>query len=98
MIDSQPWVVATGTEPMTEATTAADTKTYAPHSTSSCCRWHCVYPLYFDSNRSISAGRRVPAASSVPSPTCQHLVLACESLSLPLAVEVCTHSTHTPDA
>lgn len=50
--------------------------------------WSCVYPLYFDSGRSMSEGRRVPKAMAVVSPSCQLVELACAPLGLDVAVEV----------
>ncbi|KAI8921693.1 signal recognition particle, SRP19 subunit, partial [Entophlyctis helioformis] len=50
-------------------------------------RWVCVYPVYFDQDKSWEEGRRVPKAAAVKDPAAVYIHRAVEMLGLEAAVE-----------
>ncbi|KAK4224968.1 hypothetical protein QBC38DRAFT_484113 [Podospora fimiseda] len=66
---------------------APSKETYASHQT--------LYPLYFSSLHTRSAGRRVPSSLAIPNPLATNLVAACADLRLPTILEA--GKTHPKD-
>jgi signal recognition particle subunit SRP19 len=60
-------------------------------------RWSCIYPVYFDSSRSIREGRKVPIDLAVKNPLGKIIADACASLNIQCVFEVrpVTHSAYT---
>jgi len=50
--------------------------------------WSCIYPIYFDSSRSLKQGRRVPLSLAVKNPMAKELAEACASLGVQSVLEV----------
>ena len=50
--------------------------------------WSCIYPIYFDSSRSLQEGRRVPLNLAVKNPMAKELAEACASLGVQSVFEV----------
>ena len=50
--------------------------------------WSCIYPVYFDSSRTLKEGRRVSLALAVKNPMAKELAEACASLGVQSVFEV----------
>ncbi|RKP05325.1 hypothetical protein THASP1DRAFT_32831 [Thamnocephalis sphaerospora] len=50
-------------------------------------RWVCLYPLYFDADRSLENGRKVSRELAYPQPDARAIVEAVKQLRLPVAFE-----------
>lgn len=57
--------------------------------------FQCLYPVYFDANRSRAEGRRVPAHLAVKNPIAREIATACSRLALPTLLE--PDKTHPKD-
>jgi signal recognition particle subunit SRP19 len=57
--------------------------------------WQCVYPIYFDGNRTRAEGRRVGKDEAVENPLAREIVDACQSLGLNIVFE--PGKTHPKD-
>lgn len=57
--------------------------------------WQLLYPVYFDKNKTVSEGRRVPLELAVENPLGQTIAEACKYLTLPSIYEA--HKTHPKD-
>ncbi|AOW07521.1 signal recognition particle protein [Yarrowia lipolytica] len=57
--------------------------------------WQIVYPVYFDKNKTVGEGRRVPLELAVENPLGQTIAEACKMLTLPSIYEA--HKTHPKD-
>ncbi|KAH8145936.1 uncharacterized protein LAJ45_10078 [Morchella importuna] len=82
-----PAFLPTSSDPSTHYVSAGSATLYKSY--------HCLYPVYFDSTRSRSSGRRAPRALSIPNPLARALVDACASLRLKTVFE--PGKTHPKD-
>ncbi|KAG5969942.1 hypothetical protein E4U58_000896 [Claviceps cyperi] len=57
--------------------------------------YQCLYPIYFDSLRTRTQGRRVPSSLASPSPLAREIATACSQLRLPTVLE--PDKTHPKD-
>ncbi|KAG6046743.1 hypothetical protein E4U17_007784, partial [Claviceps sp. LM77 group G4] len=57
--------------------------------------YQCLYPVYFDSLRTRTQGRRVPSSLASPSPLAREIATACSQLRLPTVLE--PDKTHPKD-
>ena len=51
-------------------------------------RWHCIYPIYINSEKSVKQGRRLPREKCVTQPLLQEIAELCQFLQLPYRPEV----------
>jgi len=51
-------------------------------------RWSCIYPVYFDSSRTLQEGRRVPLHMAVRNPLAKDLADAAASMGIQSVLEV----------
>ena len=51
-------------------------------------KWNVIYPVYLNSKKTVSEGRRIAAAKACPDPTCIEIADCCSHLKIPHAVEV----------
>lgn len=56
--------------------------------------WSCIYPIYFDSSRSLREGRRVPLRLAVKNPMAKELADATASLGVQSVFEVSIFCTY----
>jgi signal recognition particle subunit SRP19 len=59
--------------------------------------WACLYPVYFDSNRTRAQGRRVGAEDAVPNPLAREIVDAVQSLGAGLRIVFEPGKVHPKD-
>ncbi|KAI8049777.1 signal recognition particle, SRP19 subunit [Syncephalis plumigaleata] len=57
--------------------------------------WVCLYPIYFDADRSLEHGRKVPKSLAYPKPDARAIVEASKQLRLMVAFE--PHKMHPRD-
>jgi signal recognition particle subunit SEC65 len=50
--------------------------------------WLTLYPIYFDSTKSVKKGRKVPKEYAIPRPTCLLIASAVQALAYPCAVDL----------
>jgi signal recognition particle subunit SEC65 len=62
--------------------------TQTPFLTNFSHSWTCLYPIYFDANRSTKNGRQLPLPLCIKGPSVLNLQRAAEPLGFPLAVEM----------
>jgi hypothetical protein len=59
-----------------------------PHSDKQ--RWKVIYPIYINSAKKVSEGRKLPKASCVERPSVYDIADMCTFLKLPYVIEVST--------
>ncbi|KAH8819217.1 signal recognition particle, SRP19 subunit [Xylogone sp. PMI_703] len=80
----------------TQITTASDgTQFHTTEDDSKYKDFQCVYPIYFDANRTRAEGRRVGLEQAVPNPLAREIVAACGRLRLETLFEPA--KTHPKD-